>query len=362
MGAPGRAAAPGPRARAARSAAFAAAYLAILVAAGPWNFNATLADRFATPLYAPLLLAAAWALDRLFAAGGGSGRAAAAARPLALALLAAALLHAAASAWTNLGLTREVRASGWPRYELHARLRDSPTIAFARSGGIAAGPTWSSDRRLLWLADLSAAPGRHRQLAADLPGLVRWLGEGAGGVHVVWLDGDPYWRRFAYTSLDLRSLPGVETIAELADGAVFRAARGQPFDRQAWERAREAAGRELVSRARAERGAPAARARFDVYADADARALTYVRAPCAPSDLDARFFLHVVPRDGDDLPADRASSGFGNLDFDFRERGALSGGLCAATIPLPAYPVASVRTGQFAGGVRLWSAEFPWAE
>ena len=343
-------------------AAFAAAYLALLVAAGPWNFNAALPGRFLAPLYAPLLLAAAWALDRLLAAADGRGRTAAAARPLALALLAAALLHAAVSAWANLDRTREVRASGWPRYELHARLRDSPTIGFAQAGGIADGPTWSSDRRLLWLADLSAAPGRHRQLAGDLPGLIRWLGEGAGSVHVVWLDGDPYWRRFAYTSLDLRTLPGVETIAELADGAVFRAERGQPVDRQAWERAREAAGRELAARVRAERGEPAARAPFDVYADAAARTLTYVRAPCAPSDLDARFFLHVEPRNADDLPADRASSGFGNLDFDFRRRGALSGGLCAATIPLPAYPVAAVRTGQFAGGDRLWIAEFPWGE
>ena len=87
-------------------------------------------------------------------------------------------------------------------------------------------------------------------------------------------------------------------------------------------------------------------------------ALHYTREDCTAADTAARFFLHAVPPDAAVLPEDRREAGFGNLDFAFADRGLRHGGRCLASVPLPDYPVARVRTGQFAGGVRLWEGEF----
>ena len=102
---------------------------------------------------------------------------------------------------------------------------------------------------------------------------------------------------------------------------------------------------------------PDARAAFDIYLDKDQRMLTYVKEPCAASDVERPFFLHVAPERTDDLPQDRREFGFDNLDFDFRLRGAVFDGKCAAQVPLPEYAVSSVRTGQWVrGGGELWGA------
>ena len=102
----------------------------------------------------------------------------------------------------------------------------------------------------------------------------------------------------------------------------------------------------------------AASAFFDVYLSD--QALTWVREGCAPADAEARFFVHAIPVHAGDLPADRREAGFANLDFDFARRGAVTaGGACVASVDLPQYPVARVRTGQWVRGEgRLWEAEF----
>ena len=49
---------------------------------------------------------------------------------------------------------------------------------------------------------------------------------------------------------------------------------------------------------------------------------------------------------------------FGSERFAFGDRGLRHGGRCLASAALPDYPLARVRTGQFAGGERLRDAEF----
>ena len=97
-------------------------------------------------------------------------------------------------------------------------------------------------------------------------------------------------------------------------------------------------------------GEPLVRAVFDVYRDG--RALTYVRDGCSRGDT-ARFFLHVFPVASADLPGYRQRHGFDNLDFSL---GARIDGNCVATALLPAYPIASIRTGQFADDGTRWEA------
>ena len=102
---------------------------------------------------------------------------------------------------------------------------------------------------------------------------------------------------------------------------------------------------------------PLARGAFDLHLlDGD---LVYVKEPCEQADTDAKFFLHIIPERVGDLPEDRREFGFDNLDFRFFLNGAWFDSKCAARVPLPEYPVASVRTGQYVSGVgEIWSAEF----
>ena len=99
---------------------------------------------------------------------------------------------------------------------------------------------------------------------------------------------------------------------------------------------------------------------FDVYLSGDG--LAYIKEPCAAGDADARFFLHIVPANPGDLPADRRERGFDNLDFRFAEHGSYAGDICVASLDLPDYPIERIRTGQFVSGEGdLWRAEFPAA-
>ena len=103
-------------------------------------------------------------------------------------------------------------------------------------------------------------------------------------------------------------------------------------------------------------GEPVLRAAFDVHLDG--RTLHYLRSECSEDDAAPRFFLHIVPADAADLPDERRRSGFDNLDFAFADRGLRFGERCMASILLPEYGAARVRTGQHEGGERLWEGEF----
>ncbi len=93
---------------------------------------------------------------------------------------------------------------------------------------------------------------------------------------------------------------------------------------------------------------------FQVYLSANR--LTYVKEPCRPSDLAPRFFLHVRPRDAEDLPHKRRQFSFDNLDFYFESFGTTGSGQCAAIRDLPEYDISSLTTGQF-----IWRQGKVWA-
>ena len=103
-------------------------------------------------------------------------------------------------------------------------------------------------------------------------------------------------------------------------------------------------------------GEPAARSVFDIHTGENT--VTYLKSPCSAADVQAQFFLHVVP---EDLPAQRRWYGYDNLDFHYGEYAALAfGGMCIAKHPLPDYPIARIRTGQFTPeGDQIWMVEFP---
>ena len=90
--------------------------------------------------------------------------------------------------------------------------------------------------------------------------------------------------------------------------------------------------------------------------------LVYVKAPCDEDDLTSRFLLHVEAANPADLPPERQSFGYANLDFDFAQNGgSWVGERCVVGAGLPAYEIAAVRTGQFSidsGEIRVgWQVE-----
>ena len=106
-------------------------------------------------------------------------------------------------------------------------------------------------------------------------------------------------------------------------------------------------------------GEPVARGIFDIYLGEGS--LIFVKNPCARTDTEAMFSLHLIPADEDDLPEERKQYGYDNLDFDFESHGERFDGKCMATAALPEYDIISIRTGQYVsakiGFNQLWEEE-----
>jgi len=96
---------------------------------------------------------------------------------------------------------------------------------------------------------------------------------------------------------------------------------------------------------------------FDIYLNGNR--LIYVKDRC---DYEPRFFLHVVPKEKGDLPAERIQLGFDNLDF--RVTWCLPTLRCLAARTLPDYPITAISTGQYMmeSGEQLWKREFRFGD
>ena len=118
-----------------------------------------------------------------------------------------------------------------------------------------------------------------------------------------------------------------------------------------------AAGRPSAADYRALAGRkPAAQAAFDLYLEDNL--LIYLQESCVAADTAAAFFLHIIPEDRADLPRPQRAAGFANLDFAFDHWGDNFDGRCIAIVPLPGYPIKTIRTGQHIPGQgQLWAAE-----
>ena len=221
--------------------------------------------------------------------------------------------------------------------DVRAKALDGRAVIGTNSSEVAPYLTGVPDG-FLWLP--CAAPD-------DLSAKVSRAAERGEEFYVVWFNGFTNAAGCGMLPSVMRSVVGVETLARLPDGNLFRLspADGDPLDayRSAY--------------ADAQSGEPAIASVFNVHLSGGA--LTYLKDECAPSDAQAKFFLHVVPVNESDLPYDRRRYGFDNLDFAFDIHGARFDGKCLTTAVLPDYPAARVRTGQFVrGDGRSWEGEF----
>ena len=158
-------------------------------------------------------------------------------------------------------------------------------------------------------------------------------------------------RDFDFPEYGLRFGDRCLAIVPLPDGELVRLRTGQwlPGEVPLWQVSfrldRERYRAELEAVSSGARGEPAARSEFDLYFDRGS--LTYLKAPCAPDDVEAPFFLHLYARREEDLPPASAGLDFENRDFRFGPEGLILDGKCVATVRLPAYPIGRIRTGQW---------------
>ena len=322
------------------------------------------------PARLPLVLALVTALDPLLEAGSGRRLFARAG-----AFAAAALLSAWAVGQVGLQRRAVARANSAEVLFTNGYLGEpwasSETLRFARAD------SYGESRRVytnLWtpvLAHLGGGPDlraiRGVWVGREAPGddlpqerLAAFLKGVPEGARLVWSTDFLRPRYRAGPPAVLFATPGLRPLAEFADGAVFAVDRGYAPPSHRYREAYEF----LQTKT------PDAEADFEVYFDrgsvsaAKGPMLFYRRASCREESLrEGRFFLHVYPEAPGVLPAERAPHRFENLDFDFFRWGVLfelagGGRACLATVPLPDYGIARVRTGRYRSGEgETWSAE-----
>ena len=385
---------------------FAVGYLVFIIAVTPFVIGHKIDLRLLLPVYVPLLLVAVFLLDRFLSIQGASWMGTVR-YGLASFVGLATLVHIGFSARENLRLTTQayVTGYGWKGNRLYtiARWQHSEALNYIEDNHIE-GRVYSNKGVLALLGDRTAAVGKSR-LYREIPrkiervpkikagGRTAAMGklrpyrnilrkiewdEIEAGAHIVWLD-DYYNREdIGYDALDLRLLPGIEIVAELADGVVFRRTAVEPFD-AARHRARK---QRYVDHLIQQASEQVVRAGWTVYRTG--RRLIYRKEPCTSADVQAKdvsfdaqpklvsfdaqpkFVLHVVPVVPVDLPADRQQYGSENLDFYFnrgfprQSLGFRLGDQCIAIAHLPAYPIDRIHIGQWISEEdrTLWEAEF----
>lgn len=318
-------------------------FLSIMIAASV-SYVMPRGGRMLAPAYIPLLLATALVLDQLLISerpGSGPNRIGSPpilrtvrrpdrgrtrrlgillALPLALWLVSQALLN-----------VRDIRRANTQGLGFASQQwADSEVLRYMREAGIRDMVVTSSPVTYLY----TAAQG-YSYLPWHLPRVQLKLERIGDGQHLVWfhaVNTDDY----TYGAADLRGLTGLVVVAELSDGIIFR------IDKNASPSYPEVY-HSITSRP------PAARGAFDLYVNG--HTLTYVNASCSAADTTDPFFLHLFPAAPHDRPNQRG------FDFDSDGRGVRFDGKCLATVRLPGYDLAGLRTGQYTDAGVLWQAD-----
>ena len=320
-------------------------YLVALLTRQTWDGAQ---DRHLIPIYLPLFITAALALDRLTSHSRSEGRRSSMVGP-PIRRNPSIIIGAALGLWVALTLALHVVA-----------IREANAYGIAKQDiGLYGKPRWVNSQTVAHILENPPSGAVYsnegRALALYVPGLTipplsffdapaEWAAVAPDGAALTWFHA--IGGAWDHDAADIRMVPGLETVANLDDGALFRVNKAHN-PRPAHQAAYDA----LAARE------PVVRSAYDVYFDG--RTLAYAKSPCSREETAARFFLHATPVDEDDLPADRKRYGFDNLDFPFERSGVRVDGACLVSVALPAYPIAEVVTGQFAGGERLWEATFP---
>ena len=333
---------------------FAAAYLVFMVAVVPFTVGQAIDSRYLLPIYVPLLLAAVVLLDR-FLSIEATGRMGAIRSILTSLVLAGALAHVSFSVDRNLHITRQAWTAENKDWMLNSRYWESSDILHYIRDNPIKGRIFSDNPYLAWFWS-RAAPGEHHLLPAELHNftstIMEWA-DGTGG-HVLWFSKWKPAYDYSYGELDIRLLPGVESVVELSDGVVFRVTATEPFDAKRHRVRKQRYVDQLIQQADEQ----VTRAGWGVYRKG--RKLIYHKKPCVPADVQAKLVLHVIPTDLNDLPTNRKEHGYDSLGFYFNQRGFWLDDQCIAIAQLPDYAIGHIRVGQWIAKEdrTVWEAEF----
>lgn len=333
---------------------FLAVVAALALGRVQWGFE----PRYLLPIYVPLLIVTTLALDRFFGHGRRSN-------PVAAILTLCLGGWLAGQIAPNVRDVRRVNADDF-HAGYHANpWADSATLQYIRDHPLR-GEIYSNHSYLVFRRN--SAPASYHDLprsraagyAIDA-GTVdsdrgrkqweTWLAGAPYGAYVVFFHDVEVSSVFDYGIAAARASAGLELVAELSDGAIFRvnpsspAPPGSDVFRSTYE-----------SIAGGGYGAPAAQSIFDLYLSPDGRTLVYLKEPCAAGDVRKPFFLHVVPVDTADLPVHvKPPQVFEGWDFAFPNRGAVMNGACLVIMALPDYLISHLRTGQYVTGTgNIW--------
>lgn len=351
---------------------FALAYLVLLLLAGSLvDIFPVVRPRYLVPIYVLLLLDwvvahAEWrrlwgSLGDLPVIGRFLGKESMVPSLLTGILMAALVLWVAGSFVSNVHHIIAANLGEYHRGYRGPPYADSETLRYLREKPLA-GKVWSNLSAVVFLNNSGAArhvlmpkeyhPAKRGGSTTSRDQFKALLGRIQDGAYMVWFKRHWANQLYSYGAAGMRVWGGLELVADLADGAVFKvnkeyAPRSNPY-REAHER--------IVSGAA---GPPVHRSVFDIHVDGPA--LIYFRDPCATKDIKERFFLHVTPAHSANLPRHRRRFDFDNLDFHFLDYGLMLDGACLATVPLPNYRIDRIRIGQFMveGGEQIWDVEIP---
>ena len=368
---------------------FALIYLALLLAAMILSNRAHhgVEHRFIAVMYIPLLVAVSVALDRFLRIERNRnllGRLPTLPLPRSLAkrsatlpTLLAALLMTALALWAMAHAlphaAQIARANSGDLYLGYAapRWAQSETLRYIRENPVARNvPIHSNERPLVNLHTRGRASHYGNMPRNRIGGSVIGVGfpdrppaeerleeriaNSPDGAYVIWFKNWWNYQIYDYGAANLRLMPRLQPIAELADGVIFRVNKKYAPPANPYQEAYHAI-------ASGKYGDPLVRSDFEIYRRDNA--LIYFKQPCAADDVRTRFILHIYPADASDLTDRGKRVGFDNRDFGFTDYGIILDaeptGACLAITPLPDYPIARIRAGQVAPGESpIWRTEF----
>ena len=332
---------------------FAVVYFVLLITAAILgHMHHGIYARYLTPLYIPLLVVAVVAFDKLLF------------RPLAAVLMTVLSIWLIGQIPPNID--QIVRANAGELADFNGpRWADSETLRYIEDNPI--NGLYYTTVRIVWLR--TGGTGTYKRLPKSRPSsrivderyfasgtgqeqFRRWLADVPDGAYVIWFH-NLHPSIYDYNAADMRGATELETVAEFADGVIFRinkidAPRLKPH---------LSAYTSIIA---GDFGLPVASSTFDIYLDGTT--LIYIKVPCIGEDLAAKFFLHVVPSDS--AGSRQHGSNFNNLDFYFSQYGAIWDGKCLGIVTLPDYKIARIHTGQFVRDSewksrKLWGADLP---
>ena len=367
---------------------FALIYLTLLLAALLMGRTHNgVEPRFIAVMYIPLLVVVAVALDRFLRyererrllgrlprlplPNSLAKRTTASPTMLAALMMSALALWAAAHAIPHAAQIARANSGDLYRGYASPRWAQSETLRYIRENPIAeSAPIHSNERALVNLHTGGSASyygnmPRNRIGGniigvgfPDLPPADERLDErianSPDGAYVIWFKNWWNYQFYDYGAADLRLMPRLQLVEDLADGAVFRVNKEYTPPTNPYQEA-------FAAIASGRYGEPLVRSDFHIYRRDDA--LIYFKRHCVAEDARTRFILHIYPADAADLPERGRRAGFDNRDFGFSDYGiVLDGepdGGCIAIAPLPDYPVERIRAGQTAPGEGvIWRVEF----